>query len=396
MRVERCWGVSLVLLTCACGVDQSALSNALMTDAGARIEPTVDGAGQSDAAAAAPDGAAPSAPIRDVDAGLDAADAGDPRPLVRTSPVAAIPAGTTKLLGDSASVFGLTAGGMIWALDAQATSVRQLVAAGDPGGGLAMALAGANLFWTDAAAGTLHRTARDGSSDVVLATGLPSPAQLTADDSRVYWVVADDSPPGEDGAQIESLPLDAASTDPPQVLATVGGLSAISSMAATGGSLFWTPFDAGATMYYARLVTAPVRTLLAGGNGTALLGIAQPYGLAAVNNDIYFGYDRTLWTTVITRLSDGTVLSILPINVSLTGLTVTGDWLLVTGRGENERQELYTTPLESPSGFVVVATDLGCPAVISPWGVTYVDTAGALVAFSAEQLGYVGSGLPAP
>lgn len=102
-------------------------------------------------------------------------------------------------------------------------------------------------------------------------------------------------------------------------------------------------------------------------------------------------------TTVITRLSDQDLLSVLPIDVYATGLAVTGDWLLVTGSsGENSRQQLYATPLASPSGLVAVATDLECAAVISPWGVTYVNTAGELVAFPAKQLGYVAFGLPAP
>ncbi len=399
MRVKRCWGLLAALMIGACGVDRSALSNGLAADPGARMQPAVDGGGTQTDSAPAPDGATPASSTPDADAGPDGGgcDAGDPLPLVRATPVAAIPAGTTKLLGDAQSVFGLTATGMIWVLDAGTTSVRQLVAAGSPGRNLSVALAGGNVFWTDGVAGTLHRTARDGSGDVVLASGLPSPAEVTADDSRVYWLVAGDSPPGEAGGRIESLPLDATSADAPQVLAIIDGLSAVSSMAAMDGSLFWTPFAAvGATMYYARLMSAPVSTLLAGGVGAALPGIAQPYGLVAVGNDIYFGYQRTQWTTVVTRLSDQTILSVLPISVGLTGLTVSGDWLLVTGAGQSRRQQLYATPLESPSGLVVVATDLGCPAVTSPWGVTYVDAAGALVAFSTEQLGYVGFGLPLP
>jgi hypothetical protein len=362
----------------------------------APIDTNPDGSIQNDAGVPGPDDAAPPAPDAAVDAGSAGNDAGDPRPLVRTEQVAAIPSDTTKLLGDSTAVFGLTADGTIWSLEQGATSVRQLVAGGNSGRDMAMAIAGTNLFWTSATAGTLHRMARDGSGDVVLATGLASPGQLTADTSRVYWLTAGDSLYGEGGGTIQSLPLDAVPSDTPQVLATIGPLTAVSSMAASGGQLYWTPFSAAATMYYASLVTAPVDALLAGGAGTAIPGISRPYGLAAVGDDIYWGYGRTAWTTAITRLSDRTDLAVLPINVNLSGLSVAGDWLLVSGTGQNRRQELYATPLDSPSGFVVVAADLQCPAVITPWGVTYVNTIGELVAFPTQQLGYVGFGLPPP
>ena len=137
-------------------------------------------------------------------------------------------------------------------------------------------------------------------------------------------------------------------------------------------------------------------TLLAGGTATVLPGIVQPYALFASGGVVYFAYNRNLWTTVVANLNNpAAILSILPIDVGLTGLLVTGDWLLAAGEGAGQ-QDLYATPLDSPAGFVIVATDLLTPAVLGPAGVTYVDSSGILVAFPVAQLGYVGFGLPAP
>jgi len=330
-------------------------------------------------------------------------DGGQPWPLVRTTPVAAIPADTMRLLGDSTSVFGVTSGGMIWALDASATSVRQLVAPGSTGRSVAITLAGRNLFWTDAQAGTLHRTARDGSADAILATGLAAPGLVTTDDSRVYWL-EESSAPVYGGGTIRSLPSDAAPGDSPSDLVTIAELGDVSSIAATGGSLYWTPYIQGATVYYSSLVTAPVTDLLAGQPPVAVPIInptyEQPYGLAVAGTTVYFGYYMNLWTTAVARIPQqgGTpvLVSILPIDVGLSGLLVTDGWLLVSGGGDvNRALKLYAAPTDG-AGFVVVATDLTVPAALSPWGVAYIDQSGALVAFPTAQLGYVGFGHPAP
>ena len=138
------------------------------------------------------------------------------------------------------------------------------------------------LFWTDAGSGALHRTARDGSGDVTLASGLTSPGLVTADDTRVYWFEpSPDSPFGDGGGMLRSLPLDAAPGEMPAGLAAIGETSSVFSMVAAGGSLYWTPYSLGSTMYYASLVTAPVATLLAGGTATVVPEIAQPYALVA-------------------------------------------------------------------------------------------------------------------
>jgi hypothetical protein len=301
------------------------------------------------------------------------------------------------LLGDPTAVFGVTATGTIWTLDATETSVRQLVAGETGDRSISATLASTSLFWTDAGSGALHRTARDGSGDVTLVSGLTSPGLVTADDTRVYWFEpSPDSPFGDGGGMLRSLPLDAAPGEMPAGLAAIGETSSVSSMVASGGSLYWTPYGLGSTMYYASLVTAPVATLLAGGTATVVPEIAQPYALVASGGAIYFAYNRNLWTTVVANLNyPEAVLSILPIDVDVTGLLITGDWLLATGQGVGQ-EDLYATPLDSPAGFVIVATDLLTPAVLGPAGVTYVDSSDTLVAFPVGQLGYVGFGHPAP
>lgn len=77
---------------------------------------------------------------------------------------------------------------------------------------------------------------------------------------------------------------------------------------AAGGSLYWTPYILGATVYYSSLVTAPVTSLLAEEPAHAVPEIdptyKQPYGLAAVGSTVYFGYYRNLWTLAVARIPE--------------------------------------------------------------------------------------------
>ena len=328
-----------------------------------------------------------------------APDGGYVRPVVRTTQLATVPAGTTKLLGDPAAVFGVTNMGMIWALDAGATTVRQVVPGANTTAARPAALTDQDLFWADPSAGTLHRTARDGTADVVLAGGLSWPSLVTADQSRVYWFEAAPNGGGA-GGTIRSLPVDAAPGDRPDALATVDGLQSVWSMVATDGSLYWTPYEAFSTVYYASLVTAPVADLLAGGAGAALPGIEGPYQLTAAGAVVYFGYLRNLSTTNLGRIPEQNgapvLISILPGNVSLAGLTITDQWLLASASDdETHKLQLYGCSKDG-AGLGLVAVDLATPAVNSPWGIAYVNDAGALVGFPTAQLGYVIFGEPPP
>jgi len=225
---------------------------------------------------------------------------------------------------------------------------------------------------------------------------------VTADDSRVYWL-EESAQPAYGGGTIRCLDGDAAPGDSPSDLVTISELGDVSSIAAAGGSLYWTPYIQGATVYYSGLSTAPVTALLAGQPPVAVPTIdstyEQPYGLAVAGTTVYFGYYMNLWTTAVARIpqqnATPVLVSILPIDVGLSGLLVKDDWLLISGAGHGDALQLYAAPTDG-AGFVVVASDLAVPAAISPWGIAYIDHAGALVAFPTAQLGYVGFGVPAP
>jgi hypothetical protein len=88
------------------------------------------------------------------------------------------------------------------------------------------------------------------------------------------------------------------------------------------------------------------------------------------------------------------LLSILPIDVTLAGIAVTSNWLIVTGAA-SVGTDLYVAP-RMGAGLVRVAQGLRTPAVVGPAGVTFVDASGALVFIKTGDLGYVGFGHPAP
>jgi hypothetical protein len=397
LRSGWLWGLSLVAGMQA-GCEVGALGGAAADGAVGRT--AVDGSASADW-----DGAAMS-DRTNAETDASTPDASGAWPLARTYPLTTTPVQGVQLVSDDHAVYGLTRAGAIWALDVGAATPRRLVAAVDSqypassesDGYVLLASAGEDLFWTDRFRNALHRTHKDGSADDLLAINLQSPGMVAADDNRVYWL--EDTYQNQGGGVIRSLPLDAAPGDPAATLVKAGQFDSISSIAAANGALFWTPFDSiGSTVYYASLLTAPVATLLAGGAGTGIACVGQPYGVVASEGKLYFGYYRDLWTTVVAGLSDSggtsSLLSILPVDVYMTGVTVSGDWLLVTGAAVGGRQDLYVAPA-SGAGMVIVAHGLGTPAIVGPSGVTFIDSSGRLVAFPLSELGYLAFGQPAP
>ena len=322
-------------------------------------------------------------------------------PLVRTHRLTTESVEAVQLATNGSAVFGITDHNGVWSLPPGDTAVRMLVAPGDraaPSGewGSRLVAAGNDLYWVDRAAGALHRTRADASADEVLADGLNGVDTLAVDDTRVYWSEVTYIRQG--GGIIRSLPRDAAPRDPPATLVSVDMMSAISSLAASGGTLYWTSFKSiGTTMYGAGLFAGSVEALLLGGSGAPLEG-NNPYGVTAIGGAVFYGYHRDLWTTALVDLPftgrAGDLLSILPINVRLAGVAVTQSWLIVTAKS-NVGTEIYIAP-RNGAGLVRIAQGLRTAAIVGPAGVTFIDASGALVFIDTDDLGYIGFGHPAP
>lgn len=348
-------------------------------------------------------------PPLQADAGTtaDASAVGDPDagvpdatwPLAKTYPLTAGPVDAIQLAANEGAVFGLTSHNGVWTLAAGDSDVRFLVAPGDgriswTAWGASLVAAGTDLYWLDRAAATLHRTRADGSADDILASGLAEPDTLAVDDTRIYWGES-----STDGGFVRSLPRDATPGDAPATLVSAGSGQAISSLAASAGKLYWTSFTAvGATVYYATLFAASTDDLMRGGSGAAIDG-NNPYGVTTAGGAVFCGDHRDMWTTALMGLSSTAtapnLLSILPIDVGLKGIAVTGSWLIVTGAAPTVGTDLYVAP-RMGAGLVRVAQGLRTPAVVGPAGITFVDASGALVFIKTGDLGYVGFGHPAP
>jgi hypothetical protein len=261
-----------------------------------------------------------------------------------------------------------------------------------------IALAGSDLFWTDVRAGMIHRTRKDGGGDQIFATGLTAPGVVAADDTRVYW--AEIAPGQPAGGSIRSLPLAAAPGAAPDTLATIPIFQSVSTLLAVEGTLYWTPFDSvGSTVYHATLFAAPVATLLAGGQGNVVPGLGASYLLISSAGNVYSAYFHDLWTTALGRIprpgADEILMSLLPVGIGVSGMAVAGSWLVLAGN-PGGRTDLYAAPATEPAGAVIIAHGARTGPVVGPAGVTYIDATGALVAFPADQLGYVAFGHPPP
>ena len=102
------------------------------------------------------------------------------------------------LAADRDAVYWLSSADELWSLPVGAASPQRLATnAGAPPdsccGAALLTTSGDDVFWSGAHAPALHRTAKDGSSDAILASPLNGPSSLVADDSWVYWVDAGNS-----------------------------------------------------------------------------------------------------------------------------------------------------------------------------------------------------------
>jgi hypothetical protein len=379
------------------GCGGRSLEGVVPTDAGATLSPPpTDGRAPPQADSGATEPSADAGAVGQSDA---AAPSDTAWPLAQTHRLTTESVEAVQLATNGSAVFGLTADSGVWSLAAGDTSVHVLVSPAAPPTarwGSGIAASGSDVYWLDKINGTLHRTHADGSGDDVLADGLNSPDTLAIDDTRVYW--SEVSYLGEGGGRIRSLPRDAAPGGAPATLVSVGLMNAISSLAASRGTLYWTAFiSIGSTVYYASLFAGSTDTLLSGGSGSSIDG-SNPYAVTATGGAVFYGYHRDLWTTVLVDLPSasgpGNLLSILPVNVGLAGLAATDSWLIVTG-DSSVGTDLYIAPRHG-AGLVRIAQGLRTPAIVGPAGVTFIDASGALVFIKTDDLGYVGYGHPAP
>jgi hypothetical protein len=358
-------------------------------DAGATQSPP-----PSDAGVSAPPSDAGAIGARDAPAS-DAA-----WPLARTHRLTTDSVEAVELATNGSAVFGLIAGRGVWTLAAGETAVRMLVAPRDisaeAGWGRRIVAVGSDVFWLDRPAGVLHRTRADGSGDDVLADGLYVPDTLAIDDTHVYW--SELAQPGQLGGVVRSLRRDAAPDDEPVPLVAVGPMYAISSLAVSGGTLYWTSYTGVVTTddrsgLYAAATDAPP-----GDSRGIRLDGNNPFRATATGGAVLYGTLRDTHTNVLMdlpSLSDPPkLLSILPAGVVLGGLAATDDWLIVTGRS-SAGWEIHVAP-RTGAGLVRIAQGIRCPAILGPAGITFIDGSGALVFIETDDLGYVGLGRPAP
>ena len=306
------------------------------------------------------------------------------------------------LAADQGAVYWLSSADELWSLPVGAVSPQRLAtnAGAPPGsccGAALLTTAGDDVFWSGAHSPALHRTAKDGSADAILVSPLNGPTALIADDSRVYWVDVGDS--CFEGAEIRALSLAASPGEPPTLLFKL--CQPISSLAVQGGTLYWTPYDYGATVYYSSLMTGSVAQLLAGGTATAVNlttvspNRVSPNDLLSVGSDLYFGYQWHEFSSAVAELqmTDGTAetISILPSGAFVVGLALVPDssipdeWLVASAGVSAGDMRLYVTTVDG-GGMVLAAVDLKIAAVAGPAGATFVDTSGRLLVLSPSAL----------
>ncbi|HEY7376138.1 MAG TPA: hypothetical protein VIF57_28510, partial [Polyangia bacterium] len=197
----------------------------------------------------------------DADAGAGA-DTTPPAPL---GPRLLTPAhvDAVALAADDSGIFWTSPANELWMLPAGSAIPVRL--ASDPGVTDSCStptpplLTAAHVFWVAGNRATLHRTRRDGGGDDRIATTTAG-GHFTSDAGAIYWT-APASAEADDGSVVLSLSEDAAPGSPPTTLVRTDPSDGISSLAAVGGSLYWTPCPAHATMYYSDIWAGTVEAL---------------------------------------------------------------------------------------------------------------------------------------
>jgi hypothetical protein len=311
------------------------------------------------------------------------------------------------LVADGATLYALTHDNVLWALDVGSATPRPL--AQDVGPSLncgavhRLAQNASDLFWcgVQAAASTLHRTAKSGATDTVIATGnnFPEEPLVAADETRVYWVEgngyggSDDSGPG---AVIRALPVDAAPGTTPTTLVEEPFLDVITGITVEGPTLYWVASWLGTTMPQAYLHEEAISDLLA----------PQPPASSLIGNSWFVQpHDGDLYVEIISGPSylPGAHVDLARESQDLTGLVdlapigngnednivFVDHWALVSvpsGSCGDYHHRLIAVSTAAPGGPVVqLADDLGTPAVLGT-ELAFVDLKGQVHVSTLDQV----------
>ena len=344
----------------------------------------------------------------DMGQGMGRRDAGAADAATIISPLAstvvAQNVGTVDVLAaDGATLYALTHDNVLWALDGGSATPRRLAqdAGTSPTCGAIHRLAqdGTDLFWSAQYALTLHRTAKNGATDTVIATGntFTDFPLVAADETRVYWVEGnggyDVSSPG---AVIRALPVDAAPGTTPTTLVEVPYMDLITGMTVAGPTLYWVHTWLGTTMPQASLDEEAITALLA----------PQPLAPSSIGASWFVQpHDGDLYVEIISGPSylPGAHVDLARESQDLTGLVdlapigngnednivFVDDWALVSipsGACGDYRHSLIAVPTAAPGGPVVhLGDDLGTPAVLGT-ELAFVDLTGQVHLSTLDQV----------
>ena len=301
------------------------------------------------------------------------------------------------LAGDDSGIYWTSPANELWVLPAGSPIPVRL--ASDPGVTDSCStptpplVAASHVFWVAGNRATLHRTRKDGTGDDRIAI-TTSGNHFTTDGSAIYWTaLASDE--AKDGSVVLSLREDAAADAAPTALVHTAPYDGISSLAAVGGALYWTPYPTLATIYYADIWAGTVEALAGGGAGAKLPGPQSPYALTSAGGDVLFAFYPDRFTTGLAHFTTPgepqIVATLPPDDGFLAGLSAAGGWLLATtypsdySCGQPPVLHLYATPLAGGAPKLL-ETALRTPAAAAPQGIVFVDAARRLMALPADQI----------
>jgi hypothetical protein len=372
----------------------------------------IDGSPDASSTGSADGSSGAAADVATNDAIVSPADAGTPddggtdatvAPRLASTVVARNAGTVDALIADGATLYWVTGDNALWVLDAGSATPRRL--AQDAGKSTAcisvnrLAANATDLFWLAQSTNAklsldtaLHRTAKSGASDVVIASGLlyADAPLVAADQQRVYWVEGEGSPDGINPASfIRALPADASPGTTPATLVETAASNAITSMTLAGPMLYWASVYLYSTISWPGLYGETITDLLAPHPPppTPIAGsrFAQPH-----DGDLYVEIVLDLWDQDLGRITPGssTPIDLAPIDGE-DNIVFVDDWALVsvpTNSCVDHRHSLVAVRTSGPRGVVVpLADDLGSPAVLGT-NLVFVDLMGQVHTSTLDQV----------
>ena len=323
-------------------------------------------------------------------------------PLAST--VVAQNVGTIDALAiDGATLYGLTTDNALWMLEPGSTAPQLLAQDATPvgfscGHDSRLALTASDLFWLARSTDTtndlltgLHRTARSGSGDTLIATGVaysPYP-MVAADDTRVYWIDGADTSDGGRAGLIRTLPVDAAPGMTPTTLVADNGGYDISAITLAGPTLYWVSTYQYTTVFQPGLFKEAVTDLFAA-HPPAPTPLGESWFVQPHGSDLYIEVIRDLWhQNLARRSSGGSTVSLAPIGGPADSIVFVDDWALLSIPSDScgdYRHQLVAVPTATPGGAVVqLADDLSTPAVLGT-ELAFVDLVGQVHTSTLDQV----------